>query len=81
MRLERRQPGVDSAGTGFPPVLPVWWLAQPRRHLGGSPVDESRIILSPLCKHRTLVVGLPIRVGRAEPPSEGDLTDFFTVLS
>ena len=54
---------------------------QPRRHLGGSPVDKSRIILSPLCKHRTLVVGLPIRVGRAEPPSEGDLTDFFTVLS
>jgi len=44
-------------------------------------VDESRIILSPLCKHRTLVARLPIRVGRAEPPSEGDLTDFFTVLS
>ena len=79
--MERRQPGVDSARAGFPPVLPVWWLEQPRRHLGGSPVDESLVILSPSGKHRTLVERLPIPVGRAEPPNKGDLTDFFKVLA
>jgi hypothetical protein len=44
-------------------------------------VDESLVILSPLGKHRTLVERLPIPVGRAEPPREGDLTDFFRVLA
>lgn len=79
-RCRLRRNGVFSR----PPGLVA---EQPRRHLGGSPVDESRIILSPLCKHRTLVerlpilVRLPIRVERAEPPNKGDLTDFFKVLA
>ena len=44
-------------------------------------MDESLVILSPFGKHRTLVERLPIPVGRAEPPREGDLTDFFKVLA
>lgn len=85
-RCRLRRNGVFSR----PPGLVA---EQPRRHLGGSPVDESRIILSPLGKHRTLVerlpirvelpirMGLPIRVERAEPPNKGDLTDFLKVLA
>ena|GEM_PF-6563586 len=51
---------------GFPPVLPVWWLEQPRRHLGGSPVDESLVILPPSGKHRTLVKRLLIPAESAD---------------
>jgi hypothetical protein len=44
-------------------------------------VDESLVILSPSGKRRTLVKRLLIPVESAEPPHEGDPTDFFKVLA